>query len=123
MSIELMITIGGTIASIGGAYAVIQWRLDRQDKDDEKLEAHMNKKIDQHIDDDTKVEEELKRNIEAVWKWKDEHERDAANMREKYQVQLSEIKGGQMVVNEQFRQIMNDLREIKERLGKIEDGK
>lgn len=123
MNYQLVITVGGIIASIGGAYAVIQWRLDRQEKDDEKLEAHMNKKIDQHIADDEKVEAEMKRNVEAVWRWKDEHERDAANMREKYQNQIAEIRGGQMVVSEQFRQIMNDLREIKDRLGKIEDGK
>lgn len=123
MNYQLIITIGGIIASIGGAYAVIQWRLDRQEKDDEKLEVRMNKKIDQHIADDEKVEAELKREFQDVWRWKNSHEKDAADMRERYQVQLSELKGGQMVVNEQFKQIIGALDDIKDRLDRLENVK
>lgn len=63
------------------------------------------------------------RDIEKVWNWKNSHEKDASHMREKFQMQLSELRGAQMVTLEQFRQIISELREIKERLTELENHK
>lgn len=57
------------------------------------------------------------------WKWKNTHEREAGNMREKYQNQLSELKGSILVTGEQFKQIMNILEDIKERITALENHK
>lgn len=105
-----IIQIGGFVIVVGG----LVWNFAFTQGRDKQVEENLNRKIDEHIADDGKVEAELKRNMEAVWKWKDEHERDAANMREKYQTQISEVKGAQMVVGEQFKQVLSVLNEIKD---------
>lgn len=63
------------------------------------------------------------KSLDNVWKWKTSHEKDANDMREKYQIQLSELKGSQLVVGEQFKQIMAILTEIKMRLETLENRK
>lgn len=114
MNYQLVITIGGIIASIGGAYAVIQWRLDRQDRDDEKLEYRMNKKIDEHIADDERTETSLKNQMSRMWEWKDAHERDAAGTRLELQKQIGKIEAGVQIHDGQYAQIISLISEIKD---------
>lgn len=61
--------------------------------------------------------------IDKVWNWKNSYEDDAHNRREKIQEQIAEIRGSQMVVSEQFRQIMGILTEIKNRIADLENNK
>lgn len=76
----------------------------------------MQNKIDRLEDEKS----EAKRQIEAIWDWKDEHEKNANDMREKYNRELSRLEGANLVVNEQFKQIMNILEDIKERISELE---
>lgn len=66
---------------------------------------------------------EHERQIEALWKWKDIHEKDSATVREDLNGDIAEIRGGQLVGSEQFRQILSMLADIKERLTRLENGK
>lgn len=58
-----------------------------------------------------------------VWKWKEMHVKESGEIRERFQTSISELKGSQMVVNEQFKQIMFMLIEIKDRLSALENHK
>lgn len=60
------------------------------------------------------------RDIASLWKWKSTHEKDAVEIRERIQAQISEIKGGQLVVDEKLSQIIAILQEIKDRLTEVE---
>lgn len=91
------IIIANTV-TVAGLWFKMQNRIDRLE--DEKVEA--------------------KRQIEAIWDWKDEHEKNANDIREKYNRELSRLEGANLVVNEQFKQIMNILEDIKERISELE---
>lgn len=93
----LSVIIANTIAIVG-LWFKMQNKIDRLE--DEKIEA--------------------KRQIEAIWDWKDEHEKNANDIREKYNRELSRLEGANLVVNEQFKQIMNILEDIKERISELE---
>lgn len=97
MTVEEMLALGGSILSMAGVvghFFVTKY------------------KVEQNRD-----------NIIDIWRWKNSHEKESTNLREKYQTQLSELKGGQLVVNEQFRQIMMMLEEIKQRITELENHK
>lgn len=57
---------------------------------------------------------EANRQIEALWKWKDEHDREAAGMREKFNKDLSKLEGSQLVQTEQYKQILQLLEQLRD---------
>lgn len=59
--------------------------------------------------------------VDQIWSWKNKHEQDTADTKEKYQAQISELKGSQLVSGEQFKQIMTLLQDLKERMIKLEN--
>lgn len=61
------------------------------------------------------------RQIEAIWKWKDAHEKEAIISREGLNRDISRLEGANLVVNEQFKQIMSILQDIKERIERLEN--
>lgn len=61
------------------------------------------------------------RQIEAVWTWKDTHDKESNIMREKFNRDISELRASHLVATEQFKQIISILEDIKERLGELED--
>ena len=61
------------------------------------------------------------RQIEAIWKWKEEHSKDSGIIRDDLNKDISEIRGSILVNGEQFKQVLNLLTEIKERLTRLED--
>lgn len=65
-------------------------------------------------------DDEQGRQIEAMWKWKDSHEKDSSTIRENFNKEISELRGSMLVANEQFKQIMTILIEIKDRLSRLE---
>lgn len=71
----------------------------------------------------TETDIEQDRQIKAVWKWKEDLERDMFAVRERYNDRMSRMEGSNLVVVEQFKQIMTVLEDIKDRLEKLEDGK
>jgi DNA repair exonuclease SbcCD nuclease subunit len=64
---------------------------------------------------------EIKRQIEAVWKWKSDHENTATELREKFNKELAEVRASMLVTNEQFKQILAILSDIKDRIDKLEE--
>jgi hypothetical protein len=103
--VETLIGWVGTGVAIVGHYFVFNYRLDQ-----------LEKKTDLHDNSD---QEQFK----GVWKWKNEHEREAQKNRDELRMGISRLEGANMVVNEQFKQIMNILTEIKNRLTQLENGK
>lgn len=91
---ETLIGWAGTMIVIGISYGVLSFRTNQNDD-----------------------------NIKDLWKWKDSHQKDVSETREKFQNQISELKGASLVTQEQFRQIMAMFEEIKERLLTLENQK
>jgi polynucleotide 5'-kinase involved in rRNA processing len=101
ISTETLITGGVLAATTVGHIFVANYRINQGEKKDDELEDA----------------------IKDVWKWKNSHEKEAVEMREKYQIQLSELKGALMVTGEQFKAIMLALEDIKDRITALEDRK
>lgn len=74
-------------------------------------------KIERLTDD----QDEFKRQIAAFWRWKDEHEKWAASQKESMMKDIARLDASHLVVNEQFKQIMAMLQEIKERIDRLEN--
>lgn len=91
--LEVLIGYGGTAVTIIGGWFAMKFGLDRA-----------NEKI-----------QEVNRQVEALWKWKEKHEEEATNMRERFNKDISKLEGAALVATEQFRQILVMLQEIKER--------
>lgn len=89
----------GTLVTILGGWFGFKYGLDR-----------VNEKIT-----------EDKRQIEALWKWINQHEKEANEMRERFNKDISRLEGANLVQTEQFKQILNLLEDIKERLNDLEN--
>jgi hypothetical protein len=63
---------------------------------------------------------ENQRQIDALWKWKDEHEKDATRNREEFHSEISQLKGAHLVADQILKQIVQLLEEIKQRIGVLE---
>ena len=113
---ETLIGWGLTGAAIVGHIFVANYRIERNEK--ESTERDKSQK-------DALATERAERRqaLEEVWQWKNNHEKDAGNMREKYQNQLAELRGSLLVTGEQFKQIMGALDDIKERITALENHK
>lgn len=96
--LEVLIGYGGSAITVIGGWFAVKYGLDRA-----------NEKI-----------AEGNRQVEALWKWKDEHERDSNSIRESLNKDISRLEGSHLVQTEQFKQIMAMLEDIKERLGDLE---
>lgn len=90
-----------TIVSLAGMWFKFQAKVERLEED----------KLD------------LKRQIEGLGKSFDTHEKEAIEMREHFNSQLSEFKGSLLVNGEQFKQILAMLQDIKDRITALENGK
>ena len=74
-------------------------------------------KVDNLVDKDA----EQGKKIEDIIKWSHEHEKEASGYRDAFNKELSKLEGASLVINEQFKQIMAMLEDIKERMGKLEE--
>lgn len=77
-------------------------------------------KFQNKVENLEKEDSEQARQIEALWKWKDEHTKESGNIREHLNRDIAEIRATALVVTEQFKQILEVLSEIKERLTFLE---
>ena len=77
-------------------------------------------KVQNKVDNLERKDLEQGRQIEALWKWKDDNEKDASKAREEFSKELFKLEGAHMVTTEQFKQIMQILNEIKDRLSILE---
>lgn len=89
---EVLIGYGGTAVTIIGGWFAMKFGLERAG---EKIS-------------------EANRQIEALWKWKDEHDREATEMREKFNKELSKLEGSQLVQTEQYKQILQLLEQLRD---------
>ena len=96
--LEVLIGYGGTAVTIIGGWFAMKFGLDRA-----------NEKI-----------QEANRQIEALWKWKEDHAHDSNEMRERFNKDISKLEGAALVANQQFNQIMSMLQDIKERIEELE---
>src|ERR1700686_58300 len=92
--IETLVGWGGTLAVIAGKHAVDSYRTSRSEKE-----------------------------IEEIWKWKNIYEKEATNFRTEVQVQISELKGNGLVINEKLASILMKLQEILDRIIALENYK
>lgn len=114
LPIEQILPSGaGLIATISGLVGVWFKFQNKVDNIDNYLREEKVRMKEEH--------EELMRQINAQWKWKESHEKEAAQIRASLNKDISEIRGGLLVTNEQFKQILEALKEIKERLTKLEE--
>ncbi len=60
------------------------------------------------------------RQIDAMWKWKESHDKESNQIRSEFQRELSRLEGSLLVNVEQFKQILGMLEDIKERLITLE---
>lgn len=77
-------------------------------------------KVQNKVENLEKEDSEQGRQINALWMWKDGHEKEAAQNRESINRELFKLEGANMVVNEQFKQILAMLEDIKERISELE---
>lgn len=89
----------GSLITILGGWFGFRYGLDRA-----------NEKITENI-----------RQLEALWKWVNTHEKEANEMRERFNKDISRLEGANLVQTEQFKQILNLLEDIKERLNYLEN--
>ena len=61
------------------------------------------------------------RQMEALWKWKDDHDKEAAGMREKFNKDISRLEGSHMVQTEQYKQILQLLEELRDEFKQFKD--
>lgn len=103
--IEPDILVGWALtgAAVIGHVFVADYRIKRNERDTEK------------------ALESVSNNIKDFWAWKQSHEKDSSDTREKLLGQISEVKGSQLVQTEQFKQILSALEEIKDRLTNLEN--
>ena len=90
--LEVLIGYGGTAVTIIGGWFAMKFGLEG-----------VNEKV-----------AESHRKMEALWKWKDEHDREANTMREKFNKDISRLEGGHMVQTEQYKQILQLLEELRD---------
>ena len=101
LSIEQIATWFGMLLGLAGVWFRTQFKIERlTEKNDEQV-----------------------RQVEALWKWKDIHEKESTSFREVFNRELSELRGSVLVTNEQFKQIMGMLIDIKDRLARLENGR
>lgn len=113
MGLEQLISSGaGLLFTIAGLIGVWYKFQNKVENLEEARKSDIEKTKDERI--------EFRRQIEAVWKWKDEHQKEYSSLREDLQAEIAEIRGSTLVINEQFKQILEMLKEIKERLTKLE---
>lgn len=114
MNFELkdIVTWGGTIGGLLGVWFRNQYKIERlEERAIEQTEAIF------------RTDKEYIRQVEALWKWKDQHERDALDTREKLNKDISELNGKNLVLTEKFTQIMTALIEIKAELIELKKSK
>lgn len=77
-------------------------------------------KFQNKVDNLEKEDSEQARQLEAIWSWKDSHEKEAALNRENMNREIFKLEGANLVVNEQYKTLVNMLQDIKERIEKLE---
>lgn len=99
--LEVLIGYGGTAITVIGGWFAMKFGLERVSE--KVLESN--------------------RQIEALWKWKDEHDREAAGMREKFNKDLSRLEGAQLVQTEQYKNILQLLEQLRDEIRDIKEYK
>lgn len=99
--LEVLIGYGGTAITVIGGWFAMKFGLER-----------VGEKVG-----------EANRQIEALWKWKDEHDREAAGMREKFNKDLSRLEGSQLVQTEQYKNILQLLEKLRDEIRDIKEYK
>lgn len=77
-------------------------------------------KFQNKVENLEKTDKDQQTKIDGMDKWTHEFEKEAAHAREEFNRAISRLEGAQLVVNEQFKQIMSALQDIKERIEKLE---
>lgn len=99
--LEVLIGYGGTAITVVGGWFAMKFGLER-----------VGEKVI-----------ESNRQIEALWKWKDEHDREATGMREKFNKDLSRLEGAQLVQTEQYKNILQLLEQLRDEIRDIKEYK
>lgn len=111
--IEQFLTSGaGIISTAIGLITMwnkFQNKLDNLEQDRIEDLARMNEERQEH-----------RRQMEAMWVWKDGHERSASEQRERYNREIAMLEGKHMAGDERHSQVMSRLDDILSRLSALE---
>lgn len=98
-----------TLAGLAGMWFKFQHKVETLERD-----------RDEYRKDSRDERTELRRQIDAFWEWKDDHDKQSSLIRERFNKDIAHLEGANLVVNEQFKQIVGMLEEIKERMSELE---
>lgn len=105
MSIEQLIPLGSNILATIAALATFWIKLSNK------------------VDRQEEIVSELKRQINAVWLWKDDFEKTSAISKEKFFHDIARLDASSLVVNEQLKNIVLILQEIKSEISNLKKDK
>ena len=78
-------------------------------------------KFQNKVENLERKDDEQGKQILDVVKWSHDHEKEASTIREQLNKDIVKLEGSNLVVNEQFKRILEILEDIKERLTKLEN--
>lgn len=102
MNLQLFIELGGFVILLAG----IIWSTAFQKGKSETVEENMNNKIDSHIQDDERVETSLKNQMQKLWDWKDQNQKDDASMQLELQRQIGKVESSVAIQAGQYGEIL-----------------
>jgi hypothetical protein len=95
---ERLITWLIFISGIMGVWYRNEYRVTRLDEKYADLKEWLEEALSEH-----------KRQVAAIWKWKEDHEKDASNMRLELQKQIGKVESGISLHDNQYQQILNQI--------------
>lgn len=110
VELQLIISAGTVLVGIGGSYAVIKYRLDRDEKEDDKKEL-----------DHEKSHDTLFALVREIKQQQSAHEKESSQIRLDYERRFGEHGTTIEVTQTQYAEILKRLDGIDRKIGKIED--
>ena len=97
------------VVALGGTWAVMQWRISRLEDDREKEQ-----KEDEHLQD------QINHQLEKMWLWKDNHEKETTTDKIDLSGKISELKAA---AYHQYSENRDNMLKVKEETDKLRDWK
>jgi len=114
--------------ALGGFASVLLgmlWNFASSRQKDKDIQDHLDTKIDRHIADNEKMHSTVLSQLNRLWEYKDNHEREAADMRLELQKQIGKVEAGLSIHDGQYAEILRLIeamnRSVGEKIDKLEN--
>lgn len=114
MDIQQIVQIGGFIILLGGLVYNFAYTKGKS----ETVETNLNTKIDQHIADNERSHSTIDGKFQWLRDWKENHERDASDIRLDLQKQIGKLESGLQVHDSQYNEILRLIANMSESVSK-----